>query len=128
MSGSLAPHGLYPARLLWPRAFPGRNTEVGCQFLFPGIFLTRGSKRVSCKFVATGSPRKPDEAAESADLETKELPRYTAVKQGRLQTASALLQCPSSVSQGLAHAGQASLAPVFDSSFIRCCLSLKLGF
>ena len=33
MSGSLRPHGLYPARLLCPWDFPGNNTGVGCHFL-----------------------------------------------------------------------------------------------
>ena len=32
-----------PTRLLWPWDFPGKNTEVGCYFLFQGIFLTQGS-------------------------------------------------------------------------------------
>ena len=43
MSHSLWPHGLRPARLLCPRNFPGKNTEVGCHFLLQGIFLTQGS-------------------------------------------------------------------------------------
>ena len=37
------PHGLYPARLLCPWDFPGKNTGVGCHFLLQGIFLTQGS-------------------------------------------------------------------------------------
>ena len=37
------PHGLYPARLLCPWGFPGKNTEVGCHFLLQGIFPTQGS-------------------------------------------------------------------------------------
>ena len=43
MSSSLRPHGLYPARLLCPWDFPGKNTGVGCHFLLQGIFLTQGS-------------------------------------------------------------------------------------
>ena len=31
-----------PARLFCPRDFSGKNTEVGCHFLFQGIFLTQG--------------------------------------------------------------------------------------
>ena len=31
-----------PARLLCPRNFPGRDTGVGCHFLFEGIFLAQG--------------------------------------------------------------------------------------
>ena len=34
------PHGPQPARLLCPWNFPGKNTGVGCHFLFQGIFLT----------------------------------------------------------------------------------------
>ena len=32
-----------PARLLCPWNFPGKNTEMGCQFLLQGIFPTQGS-------------------------------------------------------------------------------------
>ena len=32
----------YPVRLLCPWDSPGRNTGVGCYFLFQGIFLTQG--------------------------------------------------------------------------------------
>ena len=39
----LQPHELQPARLLCPWDFPGKNTEVGCQFLLQGIFPTQGS-------------------------------------------------------------------------------------
>ena len=38
----LQPHGLYPARLLCPWDFPGKNTGEGCHFLHQGIFLTQG--------------------------------------------------------------------------------------
>ena len=40
---SVQPHGLYPARLLCPWVFPGKNSGVGCHFLLQGIFLTQGS-------------------------------------------------------------------------------------
>ena len=43
VSDSLRPHGLQPIRLLCPWNFLSRNTGVGCQFLFQGIFLTQGS-------------------------------------------------------------------------------------
>ena len=43
MSDSLQPHGLYPARLLHPWDFPGKNSVVGCHFLLQGIFTTQGS-------------------------------------------------------------------------------------
>ena len=39
----LRPRGLYPSRLLSPWDFPGKNTGVGCHFLFQEIFLTQGS-------------------------------------------------------------------------------------
>ena len=37
----LQPHGLQPARLLWPSDFLGKNSGVGCHFLLQGIFPTR---------------------------------------------------------------------------------------
>ena len=36
------PHGLQPAKLLCPWAFPGKNTGVGWHFLLQGIFPTQG--------------------------------------------------------------------------------------
>ena len=39
---SFQTHGLQSARLLCPWVFPGKNTRVGCHFLFLGIFLTLG--------------------------------------------------------------------------------------
>ena len=42
-SDSLGPHGLYPTRLLCPRDFQGKNTEVGSYSLLQGIFPTQGS-------------------------------------------------------------------------------------
>ena len=38
----LWPHGLWPARLLCPRDFPGKNTGMRCHFLLQGIFPTQG--------------------------------------------------------------------------------------
>ena len=40
---TLRPYGLQPARLLCPWDSPGKNTEVACLFLLPGIFPTQGS-------------------------------------------------------------------------------------
>ena len=40
---TLPPHGLKPARLHCPWGSPGKNTGVGCRFLFQGIFPTQGS-------------------------------------------------------------------------------------
>ena len=42
MSDSLQPHGQWPATVLCPWNFPGRNTGVGCHFLLQGIFPTQG--------------------------------------------------------------------------------------
>ena len=39
---SLQSHGLQPTRLLCPQDFPGKNTGMGCHFLFQEIFLTQG--------------------------------------------------------------------------------------
>ena len=41
VSDSLQLHGLWPARLLCPWDFTGKNTAVGCHFLLQGIFLTQ---------------------------------------------------------------------------------------
>ena len=41
VSDSLWPHGLQPARFLCPWNFPGKNTGVGCHFLFHGICPTQ---------------------------------------------------------------------------------------
>ena len=41
ISNSLWPHGLQLARLLCPWDFSGKNTRVGCHFLFQKIFLTQ---------------------------------------------------------------------------------------
>ena len=41
-SDSLQPFGLWPARLLSPWHFSGKNIEVGCHFLLQRIFLTQG--------------------------------------------------------------------------------------
>ena len=42
VSDSLQPHGLYPARLLCPWEFPGKNTGVGSLSLLQEIFPTWG--------------------------------------------------------------------------------------
>ena len=38
VSDSLRTHGLWPARLLCPRDFPGKNIGTGCHFLLQGNF------------------------------------------------------------------------------------------
>ena len=40
-SDSLQHHGLYPARLLCPGYFPGKNARVGSHALLQGIFQTQ---------------------------------------------------------------------------------------
>ena len=45
VSDSLGPQRLQPARLVYPWNFPGKNTGVGCRFLFQGIFLTQRSNQ-----------------------------------------------------------------------------------
>ena len=42
VSDSLQPHGLWPARLLCPWNFPGKNTGAGCHFLLQGICAPQG--------------------------------------------------------------------------------------
>ena len=42
VSDPLRLHGLQPAGLLCPWDSPGTHTGVGCHFLLPGIYLTRG--------------------------------------------------------------------------------------
>ena len=42
VSDSLWPPGLYPAKLLCPWDTPGKNTGVGCHFLFPGDLSNPG--------------------------------------------------------------------------------------
>ena len=44
VSDSLRPHGLQPAKLFCPWNFSGKNTGVGCHFLFQGIFPIQESK------------------------------------------------------------------------------------
>ena len=71
VSNSLSPHRLQPAKLLRPRGFPGKNTEVGCHSLLQGIFLTQGGNPslLSCigrwifLFLPLASPGKPSERA-----------------------------------------------------------------
>ena len=47
-SDSLLHYGLQPARLLCPWDSPGKNTGVGCHFLFQRIFPTQGSNLDLC--------------------------------------------------------------------------------
>ena len=45
ISDSLKPYGLQPIRLLCQQNSPGKNTGVGCHFLFQDIFPTQGSNQ-----------------------------------------------------------------------------------
>ena len=47
VSDCLQPHRLFPAKLLCPWNFLGKNTGVGCRFLFQGIFPPRDQTCVS---------------------------------------------------------------------------------
>ena len=47
VSDSLRPHGLEPARLLYPCDFPGKNIGVGCYFLLQGDFPNPGIEPAS---------------------------------------------------------------------------------
>ena len=47
---TLRPHGLYPAKLLCPWDFPGKNTGVGCHFHLQGFFLTKPMSLMSPAF------------------------------------------------------------------------------
>ena len=62
MSDSLRPCGLYPARLLCPWDFSGKNTGVGCHFLLQGIFPTQGSTPCLLRWQADSLPLSPWEA------------------------------------------------------------------
>ena len=47
VSNSLWPHGLWPARLLWPWDSPGKHTGVGCHFPSSGNLPNPGIKPTS---------------------------------------------------------------------------------
>ena len=53
---TLATHGLSPARLLCPWDSPGKNTGVGCHFLFLGKMLVGDS---ICKYICRNWPFLP---------------------------------------------------------------------
>ena len=58
----LQPHGLWPASILCPRDFQGKNTGVHCHFLLQGIFPTQGlnlSPALAGRFSSTEPPEKP---------------------------------------------------------------------
>ena len=45
-------YGLQPARLLYPRDSPGKNTGVGCHAFLQGIFPTQGSNPCLLRLLA----------------------------------------------------------------------------
>ena len=56
-----ATYGLYPARLLCPWHFSGKDAGVGCCFLLQGIFLTQGLNPsflcfLYCKWILYSEP------------------------------------------------------------------------
>ena len=52
MSNSLQTYGLYPARLLGPWDFPGKDTGVDCHFLLQKIFLIFLNQRIELASLA----------------------------------------------------------------------------
>ena len=62
----LEPHRLEPAMLFCLWDFPGKNTGVGCNFLFQGISLNQGlnptSPALAGGLFTTEPPRKPSAA------------------------------------------------------------------
>ena len=59
MSNSLQPCGLQPTRHLCPWNFLGKNTAVGCHFLFQGIFPIQGSNLSLLHWQADSLPAEP---------------------------------------------------------------------
>ena len=56
MTTCLWPHGLYPARLLCPWDFPGKNTGVSCHFLLQGNLPKLGTEPKSSASQADSLP------------------------------------------------------------------------
>ena len=59
VSDSLTPHGLQPARLLYPWDSPGKNIGVGCCILLQGIFVTPGIETRSFALQTNSLPSQP---------------------------------------------------------------------
>ena len=56
--GTLQPHGLWPARLLCPWNFPGKNPGTSCHFLLLGILyagIEPGSPASAGRFFTTSA-------------------------------------------------------------------------
>ena len=94
MSGSLQLHGLWPTRLLCPWDFPGKNTGVGCHFLFQGIFLTQRFNPAlpHCRQIlyclSQGSPRKHGEAELCYIIDSGSIENSSLLHQGAWLTNS----------------------------------------
>ena len=71
MSDSLQPHGLEPARLLYPRDSPGKNTGVGCHALLQGIFPNPGIEPPSLMSPALAGGFFTSSTTQEALLQTK---------------------------------------------------------
>ena len=68
------PHGLYPARLLSPWDFPGKNTGVACPSLLQGIFPTRDwtlVSRTGRQVLFHEPPGKPRDRTRKASFSTR---------------------------------------------------------
>ena len=78
MFDCLQPHGLRPARLLCPWNFSGKNTGMGCHFLFQGIFPTQGSNLYLrlLHWQADSLPQVPPEESLSACWPSLLIPFY----------------------------------------------------
>ena len=61
-------HGQQFARLLCLWDFPGKNTEVGCDFLLKGIFPTQESNSISCITGVFFTPKPPGNPCEYTNL------------------------------------------------------------
>ena len=50
-----SPKNYMPTRLLCPRNFPRKNTEMGCHFLLQGILPIQGSNLQAGRFFTTNT-------------------------------------------------------------------------
>ena len=98
VSDFLQPHGPYPARLLCPWNFPGKNAGVGCHSLLQGIFLTKGLNLFLLCFLhwQVGSlplapSEKPSESVHSDPIFLIELYGEDSMAQLELDTSPSLV-------------------------------------
>ena len=62
---SVRPYGTQHASFLCPWDSPGKDTRVGCHFLFQGIFLTQGSNKHVLHWKVGSSPLAPPRKSKS---------------------------------------------------------------